>query len=76
MGSCSRTNSDDDAAKATVARLCDELAYPALDVGPLARAAELEHLAWLWISLAMTGRFGGHAFALLRKPKLDSTERV
>jgi NADPH-dependent F420 reductase len=60
---------DDAEAKAAVAALCEELSYPALDVGPLARSAELEHLAWLWIALAMTGRFEGHAFALLRKER-------
>jgi len=59
---------DDDAAKTTVAALCDDVGYPALDVGPLDRAADLEHLAWLWISLAMTGRYEAHAFALLRRP--------
>ncbi len=57
---------DDDAAKAIVASLCAELAYPAFDVGPLARAAELEHLALLWIGIAMSGRAHGHAFKLLR----------
>ena len=59
---------DDADAKRVVSRLCDDLGYPALDVGPLARAAELEHLAMLWISLAMTGAFAKHAFALLREP--------
>lgn len=60
---------DDAAAKGIVAGLCAELAYPALDVGPLARAPQLEHLAWPWISIAMTGAYKTHAFALLRVPK-------
>ncbi|HTD34301.1 MAG TPA: NADPH-dependent F420 reductase [Candidatus Elarobacter sp.] len=60
---------DDDDAKRKVAELCEALRYPALDVGSLAMSAQLEHLAWLWISLAMTGRFDAHAFALLRREK-------
>ena len=58
---------DDEAAKALVARLCADVRYPAYDVGPLARAAELEHLAFLWITIALRGTTGGHAFTLLRR---------
>jgi NADPH-dependent F420 reductase len=56
---------DDETAKAIVSGLCAELAYPAFDVGPLARAAQLEALAMLWIAIAMTGKQNGHAFKLL-----------
>jgi NADPH-dependent F420 reductase len=57
---------DDDDAKRVVARLCEELAYPAFDVGPLALAAQLEQLAALWIAIARGGKATGHAFKLLR----------
>jgi 8-hydroxy-5-deazaflavin:NADPH oxidoreductase len=57
---------DDEDAKRVVASLCDELAYPPFDVGPLALAAQLEQLGMLWIAIAMGGRAKGHAFKLLR----------
>ena len=44
---------DDLDAKATVRSLATELGFDAVDAGPLARARDLEHLAVLWISLAM-----------------------
>jgi predicted dinucleotide-binding enzyme len=59
---------DDAEAKSVVAGLCAELAFPAFDVGALARSAQLEQLAWLWISIALQGTTGGHAFRLLRRP--------
>ena len=58
---------DDAAAKATIARLCDDLRYPAFDAGDLTMAGELEHLAWIWISIMLSGRTKGHAFKLLRR---------
>lgn len=44
---------NDPDAKATVRRLVTELGFDPVDAGPLARSRELEHLAALWIALAM-----------------------
>lgn len=44
---------DDSAAKRVAHQLAAELGFDAVDAGPLARARALEHLAVLWISLAM-----------------------
>lgn len=44
---------DDAAAKQVARQLATDLGFDAVDAGPLARARELEHLAVLWISLAM-----------------------
>lgn len=44
---------DDADAKAKVRSLAADLGFDDVDAGPLARARELEHLAVLWISLAV-----------------------
>ncbi len=44
---------DDAAAKQVAHQLASALGFDAVDAGPLQRARELEHLAVLWISLAM-----------------------
>jgi predicted dinucleotide-binding enzyme len=44
---------DDASAKATVRRLVADLGFDPVDAGPLARSRQLEHLAMLWIALAM-----------------------
>lgn len=46
---------DDVAAKSVVHQLAAALGFDPIDAGPLSRARELEHLAVLWISLAMGG---------------------
>src|SRR5262249_23186695 len=60
---------DDAAAKHTVAELARELGFEAVDCGPLAKAALLEALALLWISLARQGPRSAReiAFSLLRR---------
>ena len=45
--------SDDSGAKLTVASLAKEIGFEPLDAGPLERAAELEAVAWLWITLSI-----------------------
>ena len=46
---------DDADAKSVVRGLATDLGFDPVDAGPLARARELEHLAVLWISLAVGG---------------------
>ncbi|MFN8668138.1 MAG: NADPH-dependent F420 reductase [Gemmatimonadaceae bacterium] len=63
---------DDAAAKHVAHQLATDLGFDAVDAGPLVRARELEHLAVLWISLAMgIGGTPGHgrsiAFRLMRR---------
>ena len=43
---------DDDEARATVASLATDMGWEPVDVGPLTRALDLEHLALLWIWMA------------------------
>ncbi len=59
---------DDASAKAVAARLAEDLGFEALDAGPLAEARLLEHLALLWIHLAVVQRHGRDvAFKLMRR---------
>lgn len=44
---------DDPGAKRTTHQLVSDVGFEAVDAGPLTRARELEHLAMLWIALAM-----------------------
>lgn len=44
---------DDADAKRTVHQLVADVGFEPVDAGPLSRARELEHLAMLWIALAM-----------------------
>lgn len=60
---------DDAEAKRVAARLAEDIGFRAVDVGPLRNAASLEHLAILWVHLAMKGGHGRHiAFKLLGGP--------
>ncbi|HNV75711.1 MAG TPA: NADPH-dependent F420 reductase [Gemmatimonadaceae bacterium] len=63
---------DDAAARQVAHQLATDLGFDAVDAGPLARARALEHLAVLWISLAMgVGGTPSHgrsiAFRLMRR---------
>lgn len=51
---------DDGEAKDAVAHVLKDLGWEPLDVGPLAAALDLEHLALLWIRLVRTGGYDGH----------------
>jgi hypothetical protein len=58
---------DDADARATVRGLAEQLGFDVIDAGPLRNAALLEHLAVLWIHLALRGGLGRDiAFKLLR----------
>jgi NADPH-dependent F420 reductase len=58
---------DDPEAKDVVGGLARELGFDVVDCGPLARAALLESLALLWISLSVQGMGREIAFTLLRR---------
>lgn len=59
---------DDAGAKATVMDLAAAVGFDPIDAGPLSAARDLEHLAALWIRLALElGNGPGIAFALLRR---------
>jgi 8-hydroxy-5-deazaflavin:NADPH oxidoreductase len=59
---------DDAAAKASVAKLAEDLGFEAVDAGPLKNARLLEPFAMLWIYLAVKQGLGPNiAFKLLRR---------
>lgn len=59
---------DDAQAKLTVAALAGALGFEPVDCGPLKQARVLEHVALLWISMAMAyGHGRGIAFRLLTR---------
>ena len=55
-------------AKSVVGGLIEDTKMHPVDVGPLRCAAHLEHLAALWIDLAVNGRIQG-AFGLTSSPR-------
>lgn len=57
---------DDAGAKQTVADLLRECGWPSIDAGGIRAARQLESLALLWISYAITHQRSDHAFKLLR----------
>ena len=59
---------DDSDAKDVVRSLIEETTMHPVDVGPLKNAGYLEHLAGLWVDLAVKGRIkGAFGFQLLKK---------
>jgi len=58
---------DDAEAKSAARALVAALGFDPVDAGPLSRARELEHLAVLWISLAVGGLGRDIAFKLARR---------
>lgn len=59
---------DDDEAKTVVLALAGEIGFDPVDAGPLWAAADLEHLALLWVRLAYgLGNGPDIAFSLLRR---------
>ena len=59
---------DDDAAKATVSKLGEELGFEMVDAGGLEIARLLEPVAMLWVHLAFRRGLGRNfAFKLLRR---------
>jgi predicted dinucleotide-binding enzyme len=61
---------DDDEAKRVATRLGQDIGFRIVDAGPLRNAASLEHLAILWVYLAIQGGQGRHiGFKLLGGPQ-------
>ena len=59
---------DDAGAKETVIKLCTELGWRQLDVGPLSSSLHLEHMALLWIKMArLQGKGPGFVWAVLER---------
>jgi len=59
---------DDCHAKQVVEELATDLGFDVVDVGPLVNARMLEHLALLWLELALRQQLGPNiAFKLLRR---------
>jgi 8-hydroxy-5-deazaflavin:NADPH oxidoreductase len=59
---------DDGKAKATVARLCEELGWRPVDVGPLSSSLHLEHMTLLWIKMArVQGKGANFVWAMLER---------
>lgn len=59
---------DQEAAKQTVAQLCQQLGWEPVDTGPLSMSLHLEHLTLLWISMARVQGVGsGFVWAQLRR---------
>lgn len=58
---------DDADARRVAGELATALGFEAIDAGKLVRARELEHLAVLWISLAMGGMGRGIALRVVRR---------
>jgi predicted dinucleotide-binding enzyme len=57
---------DDPAAKTTVGKICTDLGWKTLDVGPLSSSLHLEHMALLWIKMArVQGKGPGFVWAVL-----------
>ena len=58
---------DDEAARATVRKLAEEIGFSVVDMGPLRNALLTEHIALAWIYLAMKGGLGRNvAFKVVR----------
>lgn len=59
---------NDNAAKATVAELCGELGWEAVDTGPISMSLHLEHMTLLWIHMArVQGQGAGFVWARLKR---------
>jgi len=58
---------NDEGAKRTVTALCDELGWPAVDLGGIEMSRYLEPLAMVWITYFFRTKTGNHALKLLRR---------
>jgi predicted dinucleotide-binding enzyme len=59
---------DDSRAKATVSKLCEEMGWRPVDVGPLSSSLHLEHMTLLWIKMArIQGKGANFVWAMLER---------
>ena len=59
---------DEASAKKVAAQLATDLGFAAYDLGPLSEARLLEHLALIWIHLALKQKMGvNFAFRLMQR---------
>jgi hypothetical protein len=59
---------DDAAAKATVGKLCEDLGWRPVDVGPLTSSLHLEHMTLLWIKMGrVQGKGPNFVWAMLER---------
>ena len=56
---------DDEAAKATVTDVLESFGWPAMDIGGIEGARQLESLCLLWAAIGMRRGAFDHAFKLL-----------
>ena len=57
---------NDASAKATVTRILEAFGWPAIDIGGIEGARDLEPLCILWVKVGLQGGGWNHAFKLLR----------
>ncbi|MGB3467100.1 MAG: NADPH-dependent F420 reductase [Cyclobacteriaceae bacterium] len=59
---------DDEYAKQSVSRLCEELGWESVDTGKLSQSLHLEHLTLLWINMArLQGKGSDFVWAKLKR---------
>ena len=59
---------DDEAAKQAVGKLCEDLGWRPVDVGPLSSSLHLEHMTLLWIKMGrVQGKGPNFVWALLER---------
>lgn len=58
---------NDEQAKKTVSRICNDFGWPVIDIGGIEGARELEPLCILWVKYGVQNGSWNHAFKLLRK---------
>jgi hypothetical protein len=59
---------DDASAKATVGKLCEDLGWRPVDVGPLSSSLHLEHMTLLWIKVGrVQGKGPNFVWAMLER---------
>lgn len=59
---------DDAAGKATVGKICEDLGWRPVDVGPLSSSLHLEHMTLLWIKMGrVQGKGGNFVWAMMER---------
>jgi predicted dinucleotide-binding enzyme len=58
---------DDPEAKDTAKQLASDIGFDPVDAGPLNQASLLEHMSWLWVTMAMKYGHGREMAFILAK---------